>query len=156
MNPLLERNKSIYRLLLIIASGLALLQVLLVAFVMHEELAFRLFLIVILLSANAFIFFLMHKELSSTKVIQLFKKPLIKIPALSKGGNPNELPEDLDGWKYLKAGISDILNALGFMVLAIWVIYYAVMPEYWVWIALGLCGVGELWLNIWYRKKLYS
>lgn len=152
MNPLLERNKSIYRLLMIVSAGLGLLSVLLIAFVWKEGIALRIYFVLLFIFSIPLILFVSHKSLTSPKHSQPVGLRMFSLRARRKPAS--EPPADLDGWRYVKVGATDLLTVLFFLLLALWMVFLAPVPEYWTWIATGLFFAGKVAINIWHSRKL--
>lgn len=151
MNPLLERNKSIYRLRLTVSAVLGLLSVLLTAFVWKEDIVLRIYFAALFIFCILLILFVSHKSLAKPKYSQPIR---LRMFSLRARRDPAPVPDDPDGWKYVKAGISNLLSVLLFLLLALWMVFFATIPEYWTYITMGLLFAAEVALEIWYSRKL--
>ena len=150
MNPTLERNKSRYRTLLIVTASLTLLQLVLVL-VWEQELALRLFFIGLLLVCNGIIIVYTLFTLDNKQVQQPISLRMFSIRAKQEAA---PLLDDPDGWRYLRAGINNLLEALSFLALVVWMLTTKDGSKLWL-ILLGGFGIAvEIALNAWYKKKL--
>ena len=150
MNPTLERNKSRYRTLLIVTASLTLLQLVLVL-VWEQELALRLFFIGLLLVCNGIIIVYTHFTLDNKQVQQPISLRMFSIRAKQEAA---PLLDDPDGWRYLRAGINDLLGALSFLALVVWMLTTKEGSELWLILLGGFDIAVEIALNAWYKKKL--
>ena len=154
MNPLLERNKSIYRLLLIISAGMALIQGLMIVIIWKAEPLLRFLIALLMLAANAVTLFLNHKDMCRDTCWQTFEESGASRPFFRKGKRLVPKPEDPDGWKYIKTGIKDLLSSALYLILFAWVVFSASMTETWTWVAGGLLLIGEVIVEKWYKRKV--
>lgn len=150
MNPTLERNKSCYRTLLIVTASLTLLQLVLVL-VWEQELALRLFFIGLLLVCNGIIIVYTHFTLDNKQVQQPISLRMFSIRAKQEAA---PLLDDPDGWRYLRAGINNLLEALSFLALVVWMLTTKEGSELWLILLGGFDIAVEIALNAWYKKKL--
>lgn len=150
MNPTLERNKSCYRTLLIVTASLTLLQLVLVL-AWEQALALRLFFIGLLLVCNGIIIVYTHFTLDNKQVQQPISLRMFSIRAKQEAA---PLLDDPDGWRYLRAGINDILEALSFLALVVWMLTTKDGSELWLILLGGFDIAVEIALNAWYKKKL--
>lgn len=150
MNPTLERNKSCYRTLLIVTASLTLLQLVLVL-VWEQELALRLFFIGLLLVCNGIIIVYTHFTLDNKQVQQPISLRMFSIRAKQEAA---PLLDDPDGWRYLRAGINNLLEALSFLALVVWMLTTKDGSELWLILLGGFDIAVEIALNAWYKKKL--
>lgn len=150
MNPTLERNKSRYRTLLIVTASLTLLQLVLVL-VWEQELALRLFFIGLLLVCNGIIIVYTHFTLDNKQVQQPISLRMFSIRAKQEAA---PLLDDPDGWRYLRAGINNLLEALSFLALVVWMLTTKEGSELWLILLGGFDIAVEIALNAWYKKKL--
>ena len=150
MNPTLERNKSRYRTLLIVTASLTLLQLVLVL-VWEQELALRLFFIGLLLVCNGIIIAYTHFTLTNKQVQQPISLRMFSIRAKQEAA---PLLDDPDGWRYLRAGINNLLEALSFLALVVWMLTTKDGSELWLILLGGFDIAVEIALNVWYKKKL--
>lgn len=150
MNPTLERNKSRYRTLLIVTASLTLLQLVLVL-VWEQELALRLFFIGLLLVCNGIIIVYTHFTLDNKQVQQPISLRMFSIRAKQEAA---PLLDDPDGWRYLRAGINNLLEALSFLALVVWMLTTKDGSELWLILLGGFDIAVEIALNAWYKKKL--
>lgn len=150
MNPTLERNKSRYRTLLIVTASLTLLQLVLVL-VWEQELALRLFFIGLLLVCNGIIIVYTHFTLDNKQVQQPISLRMFSIRAKQEAA---PLLDDPDGWRYLRAGINNLLEVLSFMALVVWMLTTKDGSELWLILLGGFDIAVEIALNAWYKKKL--
>lgn len=150
MNPTLERNKSRYRTLLIVTASLTLLQLVLVL-VWEQELALRLFFIGLLLVCNGIIIVYTHFTLDNKQVQQPISLRMFSIRAKQEAA---PLLDDPDGWRYLRAGINNLLEALSFLALVVWMLTTKDGSELWLILLGGFDIAVEIALNVWYKKKL--
>ena len=150
MNPTLERNKSCYRTLLIVTASLTLLQLVLVL-VWEQELALRLFFIGLLLVCNGIIIVYTHFTLDNKQVQQPISLRMFSIRAKQEAV---PLLDDPDGWRYLRAGINNLLEALSFLALVVWMLTTKDGSELWLILLGGFDIAVEIALNAWYKKKL--
>lgn len=150
MNPTLERNKSCYRTLLIVTASLTLLQLALVL-VWEQELALRLFFIGLLLVCNGIIIVYTHFTLDNKQVQQPISLRMFSIRAKQEAA---PLLDDPDGWRYLRAGINNLLEALSFLALVVWMLTTKDGSELWLILLGGFDIAVEIALNAWYKKKL--
>lgn len=150
MNPTLERNKSRYRTLLIVTASLTLLQLVLVL-VWEQELALRLFFIGLLLVCNGIIIVYTHFTLDNKQVQQPISLCMFSIRAKQEAA---PLLDDPDGWRYLRAGINNLLEALSFLALVVWMLTTKDGSELWLILLGGFDIAVEIALNAWYKKKL--
>lgn len=150
MNPTLERNKSCYRTLLIVTASLTLLQLVLVL-VWEQELALRLFFIGLLLVCNGIIILSTHFTLDNKQVQQPISLRMFSIRAKQEAA---PLLDDPDGWRYLRAGINNLLEALSFLALVVWMLTTKEGSELWLILLGGFDIAVEIALNAWYKKKL--
>lgn len=154
MNPLLERNKSIYRLLLFISAGMALLQALLMVIIWKEGLLLRILLPLLMLAANGVTLFFNHKDMSRDTYWQFFEGSGTGRLSFRKGKGLVSKPEDPDGWKYIKTGIQDILTTVFYLILFAWVVFSSWMPEIWTWVVGGILLIGDGIVELWYKRKV--
>lgn len=150
MNPTLERNKSCYRTLLIVTASLTLLQLVLVL-VWEQALALRLFFIGLLLVCNGIIIVYTHFTLDNKQVQQPISLRMFSIRAKQEAA---PLLDDPDGWRYLRAGINNLLEALSFLALVVWMLTTKDGSELWLILLGGFDIAVEIALNAWYKKKL--
>lgn len=150
MNPTLERNKSRYRTLLIVTASLTLLQLALIL-AWEQALALRLFFIGLLLVCNGIIIVYTHFTLDNKQVQQPISLRMFSIRAKQEAA---PLLDDPDGWRYLRAGINDILEALSFLALVVWMLTTKEGSELWLILLGGFDIAVEIALNAWYKKKL--
>ena len=150
MNPTLERNKSRYRTLLIVTASLTLLQLVLVL-VWEQELALRLFFIGLLLVCNGIIIVYTHFTLDNKQMQQPISLRMFSIRAKQEAA---PLLDDPDGWRYLRAGINNLLEALSFLALVVWMLTTKEGSELWLILLGGFDIAVEIALNAWYKKKL--
>lgn len=150
MNPTLERNKSRYRTLLIVTASLTLLQLVLVL-VWEQELALRLFFIGLLLVCNGIIIVYTHFTLDNKQVQQPISLRMFSIRAKQEAA---PLLDDPDGWRYLRAGINNLLEALSFLALVVWMLTTKDGSKLWLILLGGFDIAVEIALNAWYKKKL--
>lgn len=150
MNPTLERNKSRYRTLLIVTASLTLLQLALIL-AWEQALALRLFFIGLLLVCNGIIIVYTHFTLDNKQVQQPISLRMFSIRAKQEAA---PLLDDPDGWRYLRAGINDILEALSFLALVVWMLTTKDGSELWLILLGGFDIAVEIALNAWYKKKL--
>lgn len=150
MNPTFERNKSCYRTLLIVTASLTLLQLVLVL-VWEQELALRLFFIGLLLVCNGIIIVYTHFTLDNKQVQQPISLRMFSIRAKQEAA---PLLDDPDGWRYLRAGINNLLEALSFLALVVWMLTTKDGSELWLILLGGFDIAVEIALNAWYKKKL--
>lgn len=150
MNPTFERNKSCYRTLLIVTASLTLLQLVLVL-VWEQELALRLFFIGLLLVCNGIIIVYTHFTLDNKQVQQPISLRMFSIRAKQEAA---PLLDDPDGWRYLRAGINNLLEALSFLALVVWMLTTKEGSELWLILLGGFDIAVEIALNAWYKKKL--
>lgn len=150
MNPTLERNKSCYRTLLIVTASLTLLQLALIL-AWEQELALRLFFIGLLLVCNGIIIVYTHFTLDNKQVQQPISLRMFSIRAKQEAA---PLLDDPDGWRYLRAGINNLLEALSFLALVVWMLTTKEGSELWLILLGGFDIAVEIALNAWYKKKL--
>lgn len=150
MNPTLERNKSCYRTLLIVTASLTLLQLALIL-AWEQELALRLFFIGLLLVCNGIIIVYTHFTLDNKQVQQPISLRMFSIRAKQEAA---PLLDDPDGWRYLRAGINNLLEALSFLALVVWMLTTKDGSELWLILLGGFDIAVEIALNAWYKKKL--
>lgn len=150
MNPTLERNKSRYRTLLIVTASLTLLQLALVL-AWEQALALRLFFIGLLLVCNGIIIVSTHFTLDNKQVQQPISLRMFSIRAKQEAA---PLLDDPDGWRYLRAGINNLLEALSFLALVVWMLTTKDSSRLWLILLGGFDIAVEIALNAWYKKKL--
>lgn len=150
MNPTLERNKSRYRTLLIVTASLTLLQLALIL-AWEQALALRLFFIGLLLVCNGIIIVYTHFTLDNKQVQQPISLRMFSIRAKQEAA---PLLDDPDGWRYLRAGINNLLEALSFLALVVWMLTTKDGSELWLILLGGFDIAVEIALNVWYKKKL--
>lgn len=150
MNPTLERNKSRYRTLLIVTASLTLLQLALIL-AWEQALALRLFFIGLLLVCNGIIIVYTHFTLDNKQVQQPISLRMFSIRAKQEAA---PLLDDPDGWRYLRAGINNLLEALSFLALVVWMLTTKEGSELWLILLGGFDIAVEIALNAWYKKKL--
>ncbi len=150
MNPTLERNKSRYRTLLIVTASLTLLQLALIL-AWEQTLALRLFFIGLLLVCNGIIIVYTHFTLDNKQVQQPISLRMFSIRAKQEAA---PLLDDPDGWRYLRAGINNLLEALSFLALVVWMLTTKDGSELWLILLGGFDIAVEIALNVWYKKKL--
>ena len=150
MNPTLERNKSRYRTLLIVTASLTLLQLALIL-AWEQALALRLFFIGLLLVCNGIIIVYTHFTLDNKQVQQPISLRMFSIRAKQEAA---PLLDDPDGWRYLRAGINNLLEALSFLALVVWMLTTKDGSELWLILLGGFDIAVEIALNAWYKKKL--
>lgn len=150
MNPTLERNKSRYRTLLIVTASLTLLQLALVL-AWEQALALRLFFIGLLLVCNGIIIVYTHFTLDNKQMQQPISLRMFSIRAKQEAA---PLLDDPDGWRYLRAGINNLLEALSFLALVVWMLTTKEGSELWLILLGGFDIAVEIALNVWYKKKL--
>lgn len=150
MNPTLERNKSCYRTLLIVTASLTLLQLALIL-AWEQTLALRLFFIGLLLVCNGIIIVYTHFTLDNKQVQQPISLRMFSIRAKQEAA---PLLDDPDGWRYLRAGINNLLEALSFLALVVWMLTTKDGSELWLILLGGFDIAVEIALNAWYKKKL--
>lgn len=150
MNPTLERNKARYRTLMIVAASLTLLQLALIL-VWPQALALRLLFIGLLLVCNGITIVATHLTLDNMQVQQPISRRMFSIRAKQEAA---PLLDDPDGWRYLRAGIDDILEVLCLLALVVWMLTTKDGSKLWL-ILLGVFGFAvEIVINAWYKRKL--